>query len=547
MQTTSHPLVLIILDGFGINWQKDGNAVALAKKPNLDFFVQNFPKTALAHSGLAVGLPIGIVGNSEVGHKSIGSGRVSLQIMQAISQSLTYGQFFDNPAFKQSIEHAREHKSKLHIIGLLSDAGGHSHIDHLFGIFRFLIQHEFKDRIFLHFFTDGRDVPPKSAMKYIKMVENALIDSGLHAHIASLGGRYFGMDRGENWDRIEKNYDAMIGQSNNKIKETGIEKYIEDSYKKGITDEFLEPVTITDEKGINIGPIEDNDAIIFFNFRPDRMRELLQCFFDKDFPYFKRIKTDHLQTTYFKNLQGTSLTQYEINSKEKNVAIAFAEPNLDNTLAEFFSKAGMTQLHLAETEKMAHITYFLNGGHEEKFPGEEQIIVPSPKVKTYDLDPPMSSKLITDVLLENLREKKYDLYAVNFANTDMVGHTGVLSAGIAAVEATDFELGRIYQEIEKQDGFMIITSDHGNIEEMINPITHEIDTEHNLYPAPFLLIAPKLKKEKPSTISLEEIAKNPAGTLADVMPTILDLYGLQMPEIKLYNENKGTSLIGRLK
>lgn len=544
---TNHPLILIILDGFGINPRKEGNAIALANKPNLDFFANYFPKAALAHSGLAVGLPGGITGNSEVGHKSIGSGRISLQTMQAIKNSLTYGQFFDNPALKTSINHARTHHSKLHLIGLLSDAGGHSHIDHLFGIFRFLIKNNFKDNIYFHFFTDGRDVPPKTAIKYIDIIKNTLVNAGLNAKIASLGGRYWGMDRAGNWDRIEKHYDAMLGQSNNKIKESEIEKYVEDSYKKGVTDEFIEPVIITDEEGMNIGPVEENDAIIFFNFRPDRMRELLQCFFDDDFSYFERIKLKSFQSTYFKNLQATSLTEYEFDSKEKNIAVAFEEPKLDSTLSQVFSQKGLKQLHVAETEKRAHITYFFNGGHESKSEGEEWTILPSPRVKTYNLKPEMSSKEITDVLLENLRTKNFDFYAVNYASPDMVAHTGILSAAIKTIESIDFELGRLYQEIEKQDGFMIIVSDHGNIEEMINPVTHEIDTEHNPYPAPFLLISPKLKKEKPSLVSLEELAKNPAGTLADIMPTILDLYDLPMPEIKLYAENKGSSLMGRLK
>uniref|UniRef100_A0A7C4M0K3 2,3-bisphosphoglycerate-independent phosphoglycerate mutase n=1 Tax=candidate division CPR3 bacterium TaxID=2268181 RepID=A0A7C4M0K3_UNCC3 len=547
MQKTNHPLVLIILDGFGIRSEKEGNAIALAQKPNFDFFVKNFPKTALSHSGLAVGLPIGVTGNSEVGHKSIGSGRISLQTMQAIRDALTYGQFFNNPAFKESIDYAKKNNSKLHLIGMLSDAGGHSHIDHLFGIFRFLISHNFKENIFFHFFTDGRDVPPKSAKKYISMLKNTLVNSGLKAHIASIGGRYFGMDRGENWDRIEKHYKAMLGLSENKIPEDEIEKYIDESYKKDITDEFLEPVVIIDKENKNIGSIEDGDAIIFFNFRPDRMRQLVQCFFDKDFPHFERNSINGVQTTYFKNLRGTSLTEYETDSEQKNIAVAFAETKLDNTLAKVLSDQGLTQLHITETEKRAHITYFLNGGYENKFPGEEHIIVPSPKVKTYDLKPEMSSKEITDILIDNLRNKKYDFYAVNFANTDMVGHTGKLEAGIKAVESVDFELGRIYQEIERQDGFMIITSDHGNIEEMINHETKEIDTEHNIYPAPFLLVSPKLKKSEISNITIEELAKNPTGTLADIMPTILDLYGMEMPEIELYGESKGSSLLGRLK
>lgn len=544
---TKHPVALIILDGFGMRWQEEGNAIAIAKKPNFDHFCNYFPKTTLAHSGIAVGLPKEIVGNSEVGHKSIGSGRISDQTMYEIQKAIDYGQFFQNEAFLASIKNAKEKETGLHIVGLISDGGAHSHIDHLFGIFRFLIENGFKKNIHLHFFTDGRDVPPKSAMKYIKMVERTIEESGLNAHIASIGGRYYGMDRGENWDRVEKSYNSMIGQTKNRIKESEIEKYINSSYENGVTDEFLEPATITDESGSPLGPIMSGDSIIFFNFRPDRMKEILQCFFEKDFDGFSRKKVDGIYTTYLKDLQITSLTQYETGSKEKRVSVAFEEKRLENTLAEVLSKKGFSQLHIAEKEKEAHITYFLNGGHEEPFIGEDRVIIPSPKVKTYDLAPAMSSHEIADVLIENLKAKKYDFYAVNFANTDMVGHTGNLEAAIKAVEETDRELGRIYEEIERQDGFMIIISDHGNIEEMINPETGEIDTEHNTSPSPFLLISPSLKREDPSPIPIDEMAKNPSGTLADVMPTILELYEIPMPEIDVPPERKGESLVGRLK
>jgi len=547
MQKTKHPLALIILDGFGIKKDQKGNAVAQAQTPNFDFFCRYFPKTTLAHSGLAVGLPSDIVGNSEVGHRSIGSGRISNQTMFNIQKSMLYGQFFDNPAFKDSINHARENHSKLHIIGMLSDGGGHSHIDHLFGIFRLLLSNNFKDNICLHLFSDGRDVSPRSFQKYFKLVEETLVNAGLKAHIASVGGRYWGMDRAGNWDRIEKHYDAMVGISENKIKEDKILDYFNDSYAKNITDEFIEPATIVDDSDNPVGPVQDNDAVIFFNFRSDRMRQLLRCFFDKDFPFFERKKIDHFQTTYLKEIQITSLTEYEIDSSEKNISVAFKEERLDNTLAEVLSRQGLTQLHMAETEKEAHITYFLNGGNELKVSGEDVRIIPSKKVKTYDLEPAMSTVEIADALIKNLAQKKYDFYAVNIASSDMVGHTGNLEAGIKAVEVIDRELGRIYKEIENQNGFMIIISDHGNIEEMINPVTGEMDTEHNVYPAPFLLISPKLKKKEPSSLSIENLAVNPSGTLADVMPTILELYGLLMPEIKVYPEQRGISLIGRLK
>ncbi|HRY60016.1 MAG TPA: 2,3-bisphosphoglycerate-independent phosphoglycerate mutase [Patescibacteria group bacterium] len=539
MQKVKYPLALIILDGFGIYWKTEGNAIAQAVKPNLDFFMRYFPKTTVAHSELAVGLPRGIVGNSEVGHKSIGSGRISLQSMYAIKQALELGTFFDNEAFMQSINHAQVNNSKIHIIGLLSDAGGHSHTDHLFGIFRFLINHAVKNPIFIHAFTDGRDVPPRSAWKYIDFTQKTIMNSGLNGKFASLGGRYFGMDRGGNWDRIEKNYNAFIGNTENKIKEGEIKKYIDECYAKDTTDEFIEPAVIADSEGKAIGPIADGDAIIFFNFRPDRMKEILECFTNEDFVNFPRKK--------LQNIQITSLTEYETSTENKSIAVAFQEPRLDNTLAEVLSKNGLTQLHLTEKEKEAHITYFLNGGHEQAFPGEKHIIIPSPKVKTYDLKPEMSCIEIADTLIENLQKKNFDFYAINFANTDMVAHTGNLEASIKAVEAVDSQLGRIYEEISKQNGFMMIVSDHGNSELLINEITGEPDTEHNPYPAPFLLISPQLKREKPSLVSIEEMAKMPSGLLADVMPTILDLYNLPIPGIEMYPERKGSSLLRRLK
>jgi len=547
MQKTKYPLALIILDGFGIKKDQKGNAVALAETPNFDFFCKYFPKTTLAHSGLAVGLPKEIVGNSEVGHRSIGSGRISQQTMFNIQRAMLYGQFYDNPAFKDSINHARKNHSKLHIIGMLSDGGGHSHIDHLFGIFRLLLSNDFKNDIFLHLFSDGRDVPPRSFAKYYKLVEDTLKNSGLKAKIASIGGRYYGMDRAGNWDRIEKNYNAMVGVSENKILEDKILDYFNNSYAKGVTDEFIEPVMIVDNEGNPVGPVQDSDAIIFFNFRSDRMRQLLRCFFDKDFPFFERKKIDHFQTTYLKEIQITSLTEYEIDSPEKNISVAFKEERLDGTLAEVLARQGLSQLHLAETEKEAHITYYLNGGNETKVPGEDVLVIPSKKVKTYDLEPAMSTVEIADALIKNLAQKNYDFYAVNIASSDMVGHTGNLLAGVKAIEIIDNELGRIYKEIENQKGFMIIVSDHGNIEEMVNPITNEMDTEHNVYPAPFLLVSPKLRKKEPSNILIEDLSINPSGTLADVMPTILELYGLTMPEIKIYPEQRGISLIGRLK
>ncbi|MDD5731379.1 MAG: 2,3-bisphosphoglycerate-independent phosphoglycerate mutase [Patescibacteria group bacterium] len=547
MQKTKHPLALIILDGFGTKKDQLGNAIALARKPNFDFFCQYFPKTTLAHSGLAVGLPSGIVGNSEVGHKSIGCGRVTVQTMFAIQKSMFYGQFFDNPALKKSIEHARANNSKLHIIGLLSDGGGHSHIDHLFGIFRLLIANNFKENVYLHFFSDGRDVPPKSFSEYFHLVKETLTDSGIHAKIASVGGRYWGMDRAENWDRIEKSYNTMVGISENKLEENKVLDYFQKSYEKNITDEFIEPATIVDESGKPVGPVQDNDAVIFFNFRPDRMRQILRCFFDEDFPYFERKKLDHFQTTYLKEIQITSLTDYEIDTDKKSISIAFAETKLDGTLAEVLARQGLSQLHIAETEKQAHITYFLNGGNESKEPGEEHLIIPSKKVRTYDLAPEMSTIEIADALIKNLAQKNYDFYAVNIASSDMVGHTGNLEAGVKAIEAIDEQLGRIYKEIENQNGFMMIVSDHGNVEEMINPTTGEMDTEHNVYPSPFLLVSPKLKRETPSFMSLEDMAVNPSGTLADVMPTILELYDIPMPEVKVSPEQKGISLIGRLR
>ncbi|MFA7308930.1 MAG: 2,3-bisphosphoglycerate-independent phosphoglycerate mutase [Patescibacteria group bacterium] len=537
---TSAPILLLILDGFGISRFKEGNALAQATTPNLDLFFSYFPKTTLAHSGLAVGLPPRVVGNSEVGHKSIGSGRIVPQTLQTINDALFYDQWYQNEAFLKAASHAEKNKSSIQIIGLLSDGGGHSHIDHCLGILKLLKRKNCTRPIILHLILDGRDMPPQSAVPYIKAVRAAITNYGFtdnQVHFGSIGGRYFGMDRNSHWERIEQHFMAFTGTGTS-IPESDIEKYITDSYAKNSSDEFVVPVACTGKTKKERFGITKGDSVVLFNFRPDRMRQLLHTFVDKKFPHFTRPDLSGIAIT--------TLTDYEAGVHFPNVTVAFPEPVLDNTLAHVLSQNNLTQLHIAESEKKAHITYFLNGGTSTPETGEDTTIIPSPSVVTYDLSPGMKTPEIVTEVITHITAKKYDFYAINIAATDMVAHTGNLAAGVKAVEIVDRELGRLWEIVKKEKGMIILTSDHGNIEEMINPDTKSKDTEHNMNPVPFVMIAPQLMRQKPGEISIETMAKNPTGTLADIMPTILEVYGIPMPEMEVYADQKGISLIGRL-
>ena len=503
--------MLMILDGFGDNQNKDGNAIKLANTPNIDKLMKKYPNTDMYTSGLHVGLPEGQMGNSEVGHTNIGAGRIVYQELTRITKAIEDGDFFSNQELIAAIENCKKNHSKLHILGLVSDGGVHSHIRHLYGLLELAKRRDFED-VYVHCFLDGRDTPPASAEGYIVKLQEKMKEKGV-GKIASISGRFYAMDRDKRWQRVQKCYDALVNGKG--IKANSAEKAIEDSYQKEVFDEFVEPTVICNN-GEPVAKIEENDSVIFFNFRPDRAREITRAIVDKDFNEFETKKM---------NVYFVCFTSYD--ETMPNVHIAFKKEVLHNTFGEVVSKAGLTQLRIAETEKYAHVTFFFNGGEEKQYPGEDRILVPSPKVETYDQKPEMSAYEVTDKVVDALENDKYDVVILNFANTDMVGHTGSLEAAIKAVEAVDECVGKIVKVIEEKKGNLIITADHGNAEQMIDYKTGEPHTAHTTNPVPIILVTAnpeyKLKEN---------------GKLADLAPTMLDLMGIEQPK-----EMTGESLL----
>ena len=501
--------MLMILDGFGKNPNKEGNAIELANTPNIDELMKKNPTTTIYTSGLAVGLPEGQMGNSEVGHTNIGAGRIVYQELTRITKSIEDGDFFSNQELVAAIENCQKNNSKLHIMGLLSDGGVHSHMRHLFAVLELAKRKGFED-VYVHCFLDGRDTPPASAEGYILKLEEKMKEKGV-GKIATIAGRFYAMDRDKRWQRVQKAYDAMIKGEG--VKATSAEMAIEASYQKEVFDEFVEPTVIySGDKPI--AKIENNDSVIFFNFRPDRAREITRTLVDKDFSDFETEKL---------NLYFVCFTQYD--ETMPNVHIAFKPTVLKNTFGEYISNNGLTQLRIAETEKYAHVTFFFNGGNEKQYPGEDRILVPSPKVETYDMKPEMSAYEVTEKVLEQIENEKYNAIILNFANPDMVGHTGSLDAAIKAVEAIDECVGKIVKAVEKVNGVLLITADHGNAEQMIDYKTGEPHTAHTTNPVPLILVG------------MEDV-KLKEGKLADLAPTMLDIMGLAKPE-----EMTGESLI----
>ncbi|MEI3395243.1 MAG: 2,3-bisphosphoglycerate-independent phosphoglycerate mutase [Clostridia bacterium] len=504
--------MLMILDGFGDNKNKDGNAIKLAKTPNIDRLMKQYPNTDIFTSGLHVGLPgKGQMGNSEVGHTNIGAGRIVYQELTRITKSIEDGDFFSNPEFIAAIENCKKHNSKLHILGLLSNGGVHSHNRHLYGLLEMAKRRDFED-VYVHCFLDGRDTPPASAETYIAELQEKMKEKEV-GKIASLSGRFYAMDRDKRWERVKKCYDALVNGEGEKAGDAI--KAIEDSYQKEVFDEFVVPTVICNGNE-PVAKIEENDSVIFFNFRPDRAREITRAIVDPEFDGFETKKM---------NLYYVCFTSYD--ETMPNVHVAFKKEPLKNTFGEVVSEAGLTQLRIAETEKYAHVTFFFNGGEEKQYPGEDRILVPSPKVETYDMKPEMSAYEVTDKVCEALENDKYDVVILNFANTDMVGHTGSLPAAIKAVETVDECVGRIVKIIEEKKGNLLITADHGNAEQMIDYKTGEPHTAHTTNPVPIILITDnkdyKLKEN---------------GKLADLAPTMLDLMGINKPE-----EMTGESLL----
>ena len=506
------PLVLMILDGWGINEKVQGNAILNARTPNFDRLLRHFPNTVLESSGLAVGLPEGQMGNSEVGHLNLGAGRIVYQEFTRISEDIKSGRFFENEKLVNAVRRAREAGKALHLMGLLSDGGVHSHIDHLIALLELCLKEDMK-RVYIHAFLDGRDVPPANAAIYIERIESEMSRIGI-GKIATIAGRYYAMDRDRRWERTEKAYNAMVlGEG---LKAESAREALEEAYKRGETDEFVIPTVIVDESGKPVATVEEGDSVIFFNFRPDRARQLTYAFCEEDFQGFARKRG-------FFFVHFVCMTQYD--AKVKNAHVAYEPLSMKNIFAEVISGEGLRQLRIAETEKYAHVTFFFNGGIERPFPGEERILIPSPKVPTYDLKPEMSAYEVTDAVINKINEDIYDVIIMNYANPDMVGHTGVYEAAVKAIEAVDQCMGRVVDAVIRKNGTVIITADHGNAEKMVDYETGEAHTAHTSDPVPFILVSDR-------NYGLR------SGILADVAPTMLELLGIAKPE-----EMTGRSLI----
>lgn len=513
MELKARPNLLMILDGYGVNPEYKGNAIKQAHKENIDRLFSTYPNTTIGASGMDVGLPEGQMGNSEVGHLNIGAGRIVYQELTKITKEIQDGLFFHNAALEKAMDHAVTNNSALHLLGLLSDGGVHSHITHLYALIDMAKEKGLK-KIYVHALLDGRDVPPQSAGIYFEMLEDYMEKAGV-GQIALISGRYYGMDRDNRWERVQKFYDAMtlgVGE-----KAESAMAALENSYNKGDNDEFVLPSPICKDNGEAI-TVQDNDSIIMFNFRPDRAREITRCFVDPKFNGFNRTKV-------LSNLFYVCMTQYD--AEMPNVHVAFPPQSLKNTLGEYLSELGLKQLRIAETEKYAHVTFFFNGGVEAPNNGEDRVLIPSPKVATYDLQPEMSAYLVTEKIVEKIKDNFYDVIILNFANPDMVGHTGSMEAAEKAIEALDKCVPQIISAVLELGGQVILTADHGNADSMLDE-NGEVMTAHSLNPVPFLVI------------SRDPITLMDGGVLADVAPTLLDLMGIEKP-----SEMSGHSLLVR--
>lgn len=496
------PVALIILDGFALRDETKGNAVAHAKKPNFDRLWSQYPHAQLKASGEAVGLPDGQMGNSEVGHLNIGAGRVVYQSLTKVNKSIREGEFFENETFLKVIDHVNEKNSSLHVYGLLSDGGIHSHINHLFALLELANSKNVKN-VYVHGFLDGRDVGPTSAEEYIVALEEKMKQLGT-GKLASISGRYYAMDRDQRWERVEKSYRAMVyGEG---LQYPNAQAALKDSYENKIHDEFVLPSVMTNEDGTPVGTIKDNDGIIFFNFRPDRAIQLSQVFTNTDFRGFDRGDAHPTDLFY------VCLTHF---SETVDGFVAFKPTNLDNTLGEVLSQQGYKQLRIAETEKYPHVTFFFSGGREEKFPGEERLLIDSPKVATYDLKPEMSAYEVTDALLGEIAADKHDVIILNYANPDMVGHSGMLAPTVKAIEVVDECLGKVVDAIISKGGYAVITADHGNADEVIT-LDDKPMTAHTTNPVPVI-------------VTKKDARLREDGILADLSPTVLALLGATQP------------------
>jgi len=509
------PVALIILDGYGINDAVEGNAIKAAKQPHLDEYFADYPNTVLYASGMSVGLPEGQMGNSEVGHTNIGAGRVVYQELTRITKAIEDGDIYENEVLLAAVENCKKNNSALHFAGLLSDGGVHSHIEHLYGLVEFAKKNGL-NKVYIHCIMDGRDVSPTSGIDFVRALQDKLTQIGV-GKIATVSGRYYAMDRDNNWNRVKKAYDAIVNGEGNKVSDPvgaiEISYNTKDENGANLTDEFIIPMVVC-ENDVPIGKVSANDSVIFFNFRPDRAREITRTLVDPEFSGFER----ELLPLYY-----VCMTQYD--ASMPNVNVAFKPQVLTNTFGEYISQKGLKQLRIAETEKYAHVTFFFNGGVEAVYEGEDRKLIASPKVATYDMKPEMSAYEVADACVELINEDKYDCIILNFANCDMVGHTGDFDAAVKAVEAVDKCLGKVVNAIMAKDGKVLITADHGNADCLVDPNTKGVFTAHTTNPVPLILLGA-------GDVKLNR------GRLCDLTPTMLDLMGLDKP-----TEMTGVSLI----
>ena len=499
------PVVLMVLDGYGLNDRTEGNAIAMANTPVMDKLMKECPFQKGYASGLAVGLPDGQMGNSEVGHMNIGAGRIIYQDLTRITKDIEDGTFFKNEELLEAMENCKKNDSDLHLFGLLSDGGVHSHLSHVYGLLE-MAKQQGVSKVYVHAFLDGRDTPPASAKGFVETLENKMAEIGV-GKVASLSGRYYAMDRDNNWDRVEKAYDSLV--TGDGIKAESATQALQESYDNGKTDEFVEPTVICKD-GQPLSLVKANDSVIFFNFRPDRAREMTRAFCDDKFTGFER-KTGFIPLTF------VCFKDYDESIPNKKVA--FKKEIIKNTFGEFLANHGKKQLRLAETEKYAHVTFFFNGGEEKQFEGEDRILVNSPKVATFDMQPEMSAYEVCDNLVESIRSDKYDVIIVNFANPDMVGHTGIMEAAIKAIETVDECVGKTVDAILDVDGQMFICADHGNAETEIDFSTGNPFTAHTTNPVPFVWVSNNINGR---TLK--------SGKLADIAPTMLNVMNLEVPK-----------------
>ncbi|HEX4170470.1 MAG TPA: 2,3-bisphosphoglycerate-independent phosphoglycerate mutase [Bryobacteraceae bacterium] len=495
------PLVLTILDGWGYSPSIDGNAIALARKPTYDSLLRSYPNTLVHTSGPYVGLPEGQMGNSEVGHMNMGAGRVIYMDVTRLDLQIGTGEFFRNPVLLNAMKKAEGHR--LHLLGLCSDGGVHAQLTHLYALLEMAKQNSLRD-VFVHCFMDGRDTPPESGASYLEQLEKKLAEIGV-GRIASVSGRYYAMDRDKRWDRVERAFGAMVLGGG--VKAQSAIEAVRKSYERGVTDEFIEPVTIVNERNEPVGLVRDDDSLIMYNYRADRAREITLAFTDASLPQPSRSLVP-------KGLTYTMMTQYD-----KSFGLPFVLPpeHPDNILAEVMERANWKNLRVAETEKYAHVTYFFNGGNEKPYAGEERELVASPKVATYDLQPEMSAVSVTEKVVKAIEQSSFDLIVMNFANADMVGHSGKLEPTIKACETVDAGLGEIHQALKREGGSWIVTADHGNAEMMIDPVTRGPHTYHTTNPVPFIFMAN------------DDVRLREGGALQDIAPTILNVLGIEQP------------------